>query len=282
MPLDATAATEAATDHDRDARLGFLRLDAATGARLAALRPEIAAALPAIAAQFYAHLGSIPPLAALLGGAERIARLTRSQTAHWDHLFSGRFDTGYFARAIGVGKVHERIGLEPRWYLGGYCLILERLAAHLASKHGARPALAEDLAALLRAAFLDMDLAVSAYVTHDGESKVREEVLAVSDILEREMQIAASEIAAQAEQLAEGAGTLGGVATGARAHAEEVRQATEGTVANVQTVASATTELEASAREIANQVARAAETAAATVRRTEEAGQTMRGLATAS
>ena len=285
MPLDATATTapgRTSEDHDQAARLAFLRIDAATGARLLALRPTVAAALPAIAERFYAHLGAVPALAAQLGGPTRIAALKRAQQTHWDSLFSGRFDTECFDRAVTVGRTHERIGLDPRWYLGGYCLIIEELAAALGRKHGAKPALAADFAALLRAAFLDMDLAISTYVAHGEANKVTDELLAVSEVLERELQMAATEIAVQAEQLTEGAGELGAVAIAARGRAEQVREATAGTVNNVQTVASATTELEASAREIAGQVARAAEKAAETVRRTEAAEETVRGLGSAS
>ena len=282
MPFDATAADSPAAELDRDGRFGFLRLDAAATGRLAALRPTIAAALPAIAEQFYAHLATVPPLAALLGTPDHIARLKQTQAAHWDALFRGDFPPAALARAVAIGHTHERIGLEPRWYLGGYCLILEQLVATLVRTHRAKPALAADLAVLLRAAFLDMDLALSAYVSRDAANRTADELLAVSEVLERELELAAAEIAVQAEQLAEGAAELGIAATETRARAEAVRGATEGTVANVQTVASATTELEASAREIAGQVARAADKAAATVRRTEAAQHTMRGLGTAS
>lgn len=280
MPFDA--ADRPADPIDRDRRLGFLRLDAAAAARLAALRPIVATALPAIAERFYAHLATVPPLAALLGPRERVARLKQTQAAHWESLFRGDFAPAALARAVEVGHAHERIGLEPRWYLGGYCLILEELAAALARAHGAKPAMAADFAVLLRAAFLDMDLALSAYVARDASNRTAEELLAVSDVLERELQMAAAEIAVQAEQLAEGAAGLGATATQTRARAEAVRGASESTVANVQTVASATTELEASAREIAGQVARAAEKAAETVRRTEAAQAGMRSLGGAS
>jgi methyl-accepting chemotaxis protein len=295
MPLDATApqldapkldaphrGAAAQDPHDREARLAFLRIDDATRARLQALRPTVSAGLEATVGAFYAHVGTQPQLAALLGGDERIARLRGAQQAHWDSLFAAHFDSAYFERAVAVGLAHERIGLDPRWYLGGYCLIIERLAAAIVRRHRGKPALALDLAAMLRAAFLDMDLSISTYVRLGEASRVGTELLAVSDVLERELQMAAAEIAVQAEQLAEGAEQLGAVAVEARSLAEQVREATASTVTNVQTVASATTELEASAREISGQVARAAEQAAATVRRTEAAQETVRGLGTAS
>ncbi|MBW4093367.1 MAG: chemotaxis protein, partial [Proteobacteria bacterium] len=286
MPLDSTTthAAPAATDDplDRDARLAFMRLDPAARDRLRALRPVVAGCMTETVGAFYAHIGAEPRLAALLGGADRIARLKQTQAAHWDGLFSGTFDPAYFDRAVAVGHAHERIGLAPRWYLGGYCLTIERLAAAIVRRHHGKPDLAADLAAMLRAAFLDMDLAVSTYVSSGEANRVRDEMLAVADVLEHELQTAAAEIAVQAEQLAEGAEQLGGVAVQTRAMAEAVREAAAATVNNVQTVASATTELEASSRDIATQVARAATKAADTVRRTEEAQVTVQSLGSAS
>ena len=293
MPLDSTAAVSPAspvaapgmgTDpgQDRDARLAYLRLDARAMQRLRTLRPTLAAALPGVVDGFYAHIATVPKLREMLGGDVRIARLKQAQAAHWSALFDGAFDPASLSRAVAVGHAHERIGLEPRWYLGGYCLIVERLAAVLARKHGAKPGLVEDLGAVLRAAFLDMDLAISAYVTSGEANRVGDEMHAVSDVLERELQTAATEITVQAERLAEGAEQLGRVALETRAMADQVSEAIAGTVRNVQTVASATTELEASSREIASQVARASERTAAAVRQTDQTQETVRGLSSAS
>ena len=42
-------------------------------------------------------------------------------------IFGDGLTDDYMKRAVGVGQVHARIGLEPKWYVGGYALILEEM-----------------------------------------------------------------------------------------------------------------------------------------------------------
>ncbi|AZV81021.1 hypothetical protein EBB79_24360 (plasmid) [Parasedimentitalea marina] len=43
-----------------------------------------------------------------------------AQKAHWESLFSGKFDRRYFESAERVGRVHFQIQLPFLLYLGGY------------------------------------------------------------------------------------------------------------------------------------------------------------------
>ncbi|MCK9912630.1 protoglobin domain-containing protein, partial [Microbacteriaceae bacterium K1510] len=71
-----------------------------------------------------------------------------------------------------IGRAHARLGLEPRWYIGGYALITERLVhAVIAEKwpnllglgKANAESTAETIATLVKAVMLDMDLAISTY-----------------------------------------------------------------------------------------------------------------------
>ena len=106
---------------------------------------------------FYRHVTGIPVLAGLLGND--VTRLTSAQGNHWRKLFSGRFDDGYFASVRAIGLVHEKIGLEPRRYIGGYNFVLGRLTALAMKSHRWSSA----KAAPLVAALLNMEIAVSVY-----------------------------------------------------------------------------------------------------------------------
>jgi methyl-accepting chemotaxis protein len=283
MPLDSSTAPQAAPDAiDAAGRLDFLRIDEATCRRLQALHPSLHAALPAIAAEFYDYVGKYPHLAIRLGDEQRIAKLKKTQTAHWDNLLQGRFDAGYFQHGIAVGRAHERIGLDTRWYTASYCLTIERLFAVLAAKHGAKKALVEDAGVMLRAAFLDMDLAISTYIETGEAHRMRREMLSVTEILDRELQVASSEISAQVGRLAEGADQLTRLAEQVRCMADDVNQSVNTTAQTMQTVASATAELEASSREITAQVGRVSSVAGEAVERANATGETVRQLAEAS
>ena len=283
MPLDSTgsAATQDSADNHREQRLRFLRLDAAACARLKALAPVVAAALPQVADRFYSFFGAEPTLAAMLGGPERIAKLRVTQAEHWKHLFEGVFGAEYFRRANRIGEVHARIGLESRWYTAGYCLTLESLVQTLVTKHRAKPTLAEDIGVLLRAAFLDMDIAISTYQKSDEVSRIQTEMNGRADVLERELQLAVGEISLQTERLAEGADMLSRIASEMRGMTEAVQAGIDTTASTVTTVASASQELEAASREITSQVDRAATVSNETVVAAETAGGTMGELSRA-
>ncbi|HOT81926.1 MAG TPA: protoglobin domain-containing protein, partial [Candidatus Defluviicoccus seviourii] len=122
-PAVVLTETETATEE----RLSFLHLDAATRSRLKKLQPAIAKALPSIVDDFYGSIRAWPSLARLLGNETNITRLKGAQQGHWASLFTAGFDDTYMRGATAIGHAHERIGLEPRWYIGSYCFILERL-----------------------------------------------------------------------------------------------------------------------------------------------------------
>ena len=95
---------------------------------------------------------------------EQISRLKQAQSAHWQRLFSGRFDDAYFRGVQSIGLVHHKIGLEPRWYIGGYAYVLNRLTALAVRTHRWSPGkLADTLAAVNAGVMLDMDIAISVY-----------------------------------------------------------------------------------------------------------------------
>jgi methyl-accepting chemotaxis protein len=260
MPLDANMASDAEIAAARE-RLAFARIDAAAKARLKRLQPTVRAALPKIADDFYRHAGAWPELAAKLGDAANVARLRRTQAQHWESLFSGELEAEFFARAETVGRVHARAGLEPRWYVGGYSLVLERLAAALVAKHGGKAELAEDLGALLRVGLLDLDLAVSTYIESGDASRIQNDMQQITDVLDRELQLAADAIAAQAARLADGADSLIRVAEQVRIMTTAVGQSVATTAETVSSVATAAQALEAASNDIAALVERSAKVA---------------------
>ncbi len=95
---------------------------------------------------------------------EQIPRLKQAQASHWRRLFSGRFDAAYFSGVRTIGHVHHKIGLEPRWYIGGYAYVLNRLVALAVRTHRWSPQkLASLIAAVNAGVMLDMDIAISVY-----------------------------------------------------------------------------------------------------------------------
>ncbi len=161
-------------------RLDFVRLDEAALGRLRQLGPTVERHLPAALAAFYSRLAQVPQMAAMFSGPPQVDRAAGRQVGHWKSIAAGRFDAEYVASSRKVGERHAKIGLEPRWYMGGYGLILEHLitgvltdelaAAEPPRRLFAKPAppvdaaeLAARLSVLVKAVLLDMDLAVTVY-----------------------------------------------------------------------------------------------------------------------
>src|SRR5262249_16820595 len=93
-----------------------------------------------------------------------IPRLKQAQGTHWGRLFDGRFDEAYIQGVRRIGMVHNKIGLEPRWYIGGYNFVLNQLVDLAVKTNRCKPSKPSRLiAAVTSAVMLDMDFAISVY-----------------------------------------------------------------------------------------------------------------------
>ncbi len=120
--------------------------------------------------RFYRHLGRFPPLKRLLADPGRIQRLRQTQRRYFRTLVGTRCDGRYVEERRRIGLVHERLGLELKWYTGAYALYL----AHLLPRLWQDPELdgetrATLTRALIRKVFFDMGLAIDTYVAADQE-----------------------------------------------------------------------------------------------------------------
>jgi len=158
-------ASVSAIQSDINARHDFLDIDAATLQTLKDARPIIEPHMERILDSFYGHINRFPDLAAKFSSSDSRRRARDMQKSHWmNFLFAGDLGEDYFEKARRVGRVHERIGLEPQWYMGGYRLIMTELAAVLLDALGEdRAAYVAAMGAVHKALFLDMDIAVSVY-----------------------------------------------------------------------------------------------------------------------
>src|SRR5690606_31614939 len=108
-------------------RLNFLGLDDDARARLIEAGPVIATHLETALSAFYDKIAATPAAAGFFSGRPQMDRAKSKQVAHWQSIISGEFNDSYMQSSAHVGLVHARIGLEPRWHIGGYGLIIETL-----------------------------------------------------------------------------------------------------------------------------------------------------------
>lgn len=127
--------------------------------------PLIATRQSEIVERFYDFLLSDAHTRAILSAPGLLERLKAMQTRYFVELTSGRYDVPYFENRLRVGLAHERVGLSPEWYLGAYKKYLEIVSDVLGTAlRDAPDRLSPTLNALEKIIFLDMSLAIDAYV----------------------------------------------------------------------------------------------------------------------
>ncbi|SCA58301.1 putative chemotaxis sensory transducer [Candidatus Terasakiella magnetica] len=266
-------------------RMEFLRLDQSSRVRLREAWSVILPQLNFVLDEFYNHLVSVPLLKEKIGSPERISGLKGAQSSHWEALFSGEFDESYMQRVRTVGETHYRIGLEQNWYMGGYCLVLNRICEVIAKayKRNAIKA-AEIINVVNKAVFLDMDLALSVY--HDMHQQAsRDRQARRNDAIEMFNCATTPLLSSMKESgidLMSMANTMFVNANQTSEHAELVATKASEASQNVDTVAQNAEELEVSIHEIAEKVIQSQEISGEAVTQVETTNQLVSGLSEAS
>jgi methyl-accepting chemotaxis protein len=266
-------------DQDLQERLSFLGLTDAARQELREFSPTLQQALPGLLDGFYGHVQKWPKLAAMFKDKVAMDRARNAQAEHWRKLFSATFDEAYVESVRRIGRIHSRVGLDSRYYIGAYSHMAAELAALASRSHigwVASPAKRKRLAlltgAIVQAVMLDIDLSVGVFrqETDNVHSKT------IADAVTRfETTIGglASGLASSSNQLQSLAESMTSAADNTTQQANTVAQAAEAAGAGVATVASAAEELTASIGEISRQVtqsARVTDRAVGEARRTND------------
>ncbi|WP_240549554.1 globin-coupled sensor protein [Devosia salina] len=200
-------------------RLDFIGLDQAALDQLKQAGPAIEAHLVPALERFYALIGTVPAVSRFFDGKPQMDRAKSKQVGHWHAIASGQFDDAYLEASSRVGLRHAKIGLEPRWHIGGYGVIIDTIIRGLVhdmmaealrpeKKRFGRPAprsseavladadaMAGVLVAVLKAMLVDVDIGVTAYFekltadAHDAEqaaqAKIEKAVAATGAVLRK-------------------------------------------------------------------------------------------------
>ncbi len=206
---------------DLEQRLAFLNLGSADLERLAQLRPLFEKKAPAMVASFYRQLLSFPPTRQLLSDPQVKERLMQAQREYLVSLAGPTLDDAFIEQRRRIGETHDRIGLEPRWYLGAYALYLSILTPVIWEAYEHDPQQATSmLVSLQKLLFLDAQLAMEAYIDrHHRELEYLTEELAkeghrlAGDYADKQAELRLTEDRARAaEELASVATLVAGLA----------------------------------------------------------------------
>lgn len=248
-------------DNSIQSRLDFIGIDNATREALRELQPLIASTLPAILEPFYSHIKKYPDMAKMFPNDAIVRHAKEAQLRHWAMIAAAKFDEVYLESVTRIGQTHNRLGLEPRWYVAGYSMIVTGLLREIEMKttegwfggSASREKKAALQNAVTRAAMLDMDFAISVYLEAAKEEK-QTAIRKLAKDFEHSVGEIIETVSAASTELEASAGTLTKTAQRAQEITTTVAAASEEASTNVQSVAAATEELTSSVNEISRQV----------------------------
>lgn len=156
-------------------RRAFFELTDADLQRLRALRPFAERKTDQIVDAFYELLLAHTHTRAFFPDAAAVSRVKQLQREYFIGLFEGRCDVAYAEERLRVGATHQRIGLDPTWYLGAYRKYLHLVHTELLSERTPEEARA-DFASIKKIVFFDTALAIETYIAAHLESTNRHQV----------------------------------------------------------------------------------------------------------
>jgi methyl-accepting chemotaxis protein len=134
-----------------------------------------------------------------------------AQHRHWGFIARGEYQGDYLKNVRQIGETHARIGLEPRWYVAGYALVLEQLLTAVVEAswpkgfgvpREGKDKLSKALSTMTKASLLDMDLAIGVYV--EAKDAEREQILATQRAAEARQAEAMAALGRAIHRLSEG------------------------------------------------------------------------------
>ena len=260
-------------------RLEFLRIDEAAKKSMGRFYASIESDVPDVVSKFYNHLAAYEETQKIITDNSDVESLTKAQTSHWENMFSGDFNQRYVDQALAVGKVHDVIGLEPRWYLGGYFQILENLIGAYLKKNGVKSAkVSDEIGAMLRAVCLDIDLAMKTYIESGELRKIRDQLLTMSDEILSEADQTIQSVSDQTTLMQQNVTMLNEAQIELEKQVQVADTSLESTVQAIHTVAAATEELGASSESIHQQVQTSETLAQDAIAQSERSQETVTSL----
>lgn len=269
-------------------RLAFFGIDQTTSTTLAASKSFLMAELPALLDSFYDHVSDFDAAAKFFRSREHMMHAKQKQLDHWAIILDGKFDEHFQESVTRIGEIHNKLGLGTTWYLGGYRFLISGLLDAINQRlpgNRLERGLSERKyllqTAVLKAAMLDMDFAISVYI----EAGQRDRVNLLTS-LARDFDAAFGNafgiVATAASELTDAAASLKASAQETSDEANAVSEAAGKTSSNIVTVAAAAEQLAASVHEIGQQVSTANSMAEDAKQRTDQFAEQIAKLSDAA
>jgi len=130
----------------------------------------------------YAHFLSFEETRSFFPNDHVLKHAQHAQKQYFIRFTKGNYDSQYVADRLGVGSVHHRIELDPKWYIGAYNRVLSWFLPKIVNHFKSTPEkLINALSALMKLIFFDMGLAIECYISAK-ENSIRQHRDAIREL----------------------------------------------------------------------------------------------------
>lgn len=155
-------------------RKEFFLFDKKDAKLLAAFKATAEMHQSEVVERFYEHMLSNEETRSVFRSDLHVENLKRAQSRYFAELFDGSYGRRYLENRIRVGNTHERIGLEPTWYIGAYSLYMSLLLPIvLEAYEGDREKGIATFQSLMKLVCFDMSIAIDTRISEPWRSARR-------------------------------------------------------------------------------------------------------------
>lgn len=168
---------------DWESRKTFVGFTSDDAQLLRELNPIAEADADEVVEEFYRRFLSFPETRAFFADEALLRRVKAMQRQYFLGLTNGEYGDAYLRNRLEIGRVHQRIGLAPRWYMGAYSIYMQLAFPRALAAFAREPEKGQRaLLALLKIITLDKELAVTTYIAAGEEVITRQaqEILEIS------------------------------------------------------------------------------------------------------
>jgi rsbT co-antagonist protein RsbR len=153
------------TDEEIARRKEWMQFSADDVVRLAELNPLAEEYADVVIEALYDHFLSFQETKKFFADPKTLAYVKSQQRQYFIRLTEGDYGREYVTNRLKVGAVHQRIGLEVKWYLGAYNLYMRTIARKIFEAYPDDVGKALEIYfSLKKLAFLDIELVIDTYI----------------------------------------------------------------------------------------------------------------------
>lgn len=152
-------------NYDIEERKRFMYIGEDDSKRMKELQGVLGQHQKGLLDDLYSHFLSFPETKKFIQSDRHVTNLKVRQGRYFERILEGIYDQDYLEDRLIIGRTHERIGLEPLWYIGSYGYYLNKLIPFVVNATKDNPEKTSDyIQSLIKVIFMDMSLAIDTYI----------------------------------------------------------------------------------------------------------------------